>query len=958
MNLGTGAVTLGANRQVTVSANTLTVGGAIGGGYSLTKAGSGTLVLSGTNTYTGATTNAGTLTINGSGSLGAGSYSGAISNGGTMIFGSSVAQTLAGPVSGSGTLNVSGSTVTLSGTNTYTGGTTNTGTLTLSGSGSLGGGSYSGAISNGGTMTFSSSVVQTLAGPISGSGTLTVSGSTVTLSGTNTFSGQAKIVGGGVLSVSSVSKALGNVSDILLGGSWANGTLLYTGTGETSDRVISYTAFNGSDFDPNQIIDQSGSGLLKFTSAFSQGGGRAHYLTLQGSTSGVGEIAGDISGSGGATTVVKNGTGTWTLSGNNAYTGGTLVNAGTLVVSNAAALGAATNLLTLASNTTSVVLRVAANMTSPQATTLSGGADGGSGTGSVIVDTLTNRTAQLQMNPSAGPVFPGLIVRNQGLLALSGTNTFNYFFAGNSSLGGNLLITNGNFVVLQSSGNSKFDQGANVTIGSNAVFAVGSGNGDAWFPLGDTAGTTNNMTLAGGSFIVTNVNGFQIARNGNAALTLNSGSVLVNDASALGIIMSEGGGYSTINLNGGRLTPLRFRFGGGVEVFNFNGGTLAANASRTDFLPSGGETANVRNGGAIIDSAGYSITIAQPLIHSGIAGDNAVDGGLTKNSNGTLTLSGANTYTGNTIINAGELIGQTGGSCANSAVTVAAGATNGVKVAAANGQWSCKSLTCNSGTTYADFDFGSVAPSTATAPLSIGGNLATNGTVQVIVRNGTGFTAGQIYPLMAWTGTGPGNLVAFSKPILPSGVIGTLTLGSKAINLNAGIYVPNLAFTNAPGVARIITTSDIIAAGLASAQSNPHYTITVGAPANGGAAFTNSAGTMMRYTNSPLFAAASDTFTYTVSDGTSSATATVSLAFAGVSGPTLNPSGTTGTDGNGHPVISFHGLPNYTYHMQRSPDLTTWTTLQAATCDNNGNATWTDTNTPIPNPVFYRLVYP
>ena len=83
---------------------------------------------------------------------------------------------------------------------------------------------------------------------------------------------------------------------------------------------------------------------------------------------------------------------------------------------------------------------------------------------------------------------------------------------------------------------------------------------------------------------------------------------------------------------------------------------------------------------------------------------------------------------------------------------------------------------------------------------------------------------------------------------------------------------------------------------------------------------------------------------------------------AGVTGPTLNPSGTAGTDGNGHPVISFQGLPNYTYHMQRATTLSPtpdWTTLpNSVTCDSNGLGTWTDTNTPIPNPVYYRLVYP
>jgi autotransporter-associated beta strand protein len=56
LNLGTGSVSMNANTTLTVSNNTLTVGGAVSGSGALTKAGSGTLVLNGANTYTNNTT--------------------------------------------------------------------------------------------------------------------------------------------------------------------------------------------------------------------------------------------------------------------------------------------------------------------------------------------------------------------------------------------------------------------------------------------------------------------------------------------------------------------------------------------------------------------------------------------------------------------------------------------------------------------------------------------------------------------------------------------------------------------------------------------------------------------------------------------------------------------------------------------------------------------------------------
>jgi autotransporter-associated beta strand protein len=112
----------------------------------------------------------------------------------------------------------------------------------------------------------------------------------------------------------------------------------------------------------------------------------------------------------------------------------------------------------------------------------------------------------------------------------------------------------------------------------------------------------------------------------------------------------------TVDLNGGTLRVEKIFKGGTMvasAVFNFNGGLLQADASVPDFM--GGLTAaNIRDGGARIDTNNQNITITQPLLASTLPGDLGT-GGLTKSGGGTLFLNAANTYTGPTVLNAGVL---------------------------------------------------------------------------------------------------------------------------------------------------------------------------------------------------------------------------------------------------------------------------------------------------------------
>jgi len=104
--------------------------------------------------------------------------------------------------------------------------------------------------------------------------------------------------------------------------------LIYTGAGDTTDRGVN---LQGS---PSRFT-QSGDGLLKLTGDFIASISGTKLIYLDGSSAGAGEIAGSIANPpvSGNTRIVKEGTGTWTLSGTNTYRGTTMISVGTLALS-------------------------------------------------------------------------------------------------------------------------------------------------------------------------------------------------------------------------------------------------------------------------------------------------------------------------------------------------------------------------------------------------------------------------------------------------------------------------------------------------------------------------------------------------------------------------------------------------------------------------------------------------
>ncbi|MEK3502630.1 fibronectin-binding autotransporter adhesin ShdA [Salmonella enterica subsp. enterica] len=227
--LGTGDVTIAESATLALSQGTLDNN--VTGGGQIVKSGNDELIVTGANNYSGGTTiSGGTLTADHADSLG----SGDIDNSGVLQVGEGE---LENTLSGSGSLVKTGTgKLTLGGDNSYSGGTTITGgTLTADHADSLG----TGAIANSGVFKVGEGELKNT---LSGSGSLVKTGTgELTLSGDNSYSGGTTITGGTLMADHADSLGTGAIANSgvlqvgegelenMLSGS---GSLVKTGTGE------------------------------------------------------------------------------------------------------------------------------------------------------------------------------------------------------------------------------------------------------------------------------------------------------------------------------------------------------------------------------------------------------------------------------------------------------------------------------------------------------------------------------------------------------------------------------------------------------------------------------------------------------------------------------------------------------------------------------------------------------
>ncbi len=163
----------------------------------------------------------------------------------------------------------------------------------------------------------------------------------------------------------------------------------------------------------------------------------------------------------------------------------------------------------------------------------------------------------------------------------------------------------------------------------------------------DQTSYVRTMTISGGDVTAPTVYvGYGEGSRGR--LDLNGGNLTTT---TLGLGFGEGS-QGILNLNGGILTVNKLygnnllSFSIGTSEVHFNGGTLRLNAGGEIFNKFQPGRVMLEDDGGTIDTQSFTTATSLGLIGTGA---------LTKSGNGTLTLSGANTYAGGTIITGGTL---------------------------------------------------------------------------------------------------------------------------------------------------------------------------------------------------------------------------------------------------------------------------------------------------------------
>ena len=624
----------------------------------------------------------------------------------------------------------------------------------------------------------------------------------------------------------------------------------------------------------------------------------AQALTFGGS----GNVRVDSAINTGANSLTKDGSGILTLTAANSYSGGTVINAGTLSISSDGNLGNTSGGVSISGGFNSV-LAISSSLTLNSGRTINIGSTGGK------LDAGANTLT------IAGPI-----------TNTSGNNHLFILANGDTALNGNATGTGD--IVKQGTGTLTLNGSANTfgTTAANIYIDNGVVQGASSAAFGQTSSSGGALTMGADDSI----------NNGGTTLLLTSAGASVANI----INVRHYAAFNAAKTIGGGNTS-------GTVTFS---GNITLNDSVNLTAASGGTAAFT---GVIQQGTAGGTPIVQDV--------NGTPG-IVKVGFGTVTLTGVNTFSGTTTVSNGTLV--LNGTNGTGALTVATNGTlNGNGLIKGPTTVQLGGTLAPSGTFPATLTVSNTLALSGNGNFRIGtgqtadkitgvSTFTSGGTLNVALNSGS-LTGGEVFTLVQATSYSGSAPAAGTLPSLSSGqnwYLGKLPVNGT-IAVNRAPTAQNISLGAQAGV---LQTLPIITSTKHAPSDADSDTLTVSVVTKG----TNSgavaiSGGSVTYSNN---AAGADSFTYTVSDGRGGfATNTVTVNVTAVVNQVT---AQLSFNGGGNAVLVFWGVPGTSYTIQKSSNLSTWSDLTTVTANNTqpyGRISFTDTGAANGTAGYYRL---